>query len=65
MFYIQQLKNNKRQIIGYSNIKKCEKSKDIPKDGIKLNMNNSQYDEFIKNPKDFYLSGNTLVKLER
>lgn len=65
LYYVEQLKNNKNQTIGFSEIKQAKERTSVPEDAIEVNMNGIKYEDFVKNPKNYYLSGTKLVEIKR
>lgn len=62
MYYVEYLKNKNNEVIGLSKIQ-YSKSKLQNKSITEIDMNNIAFKDYKNNVKDYYLSGNTLVKI--
>ena len=65
IYYMKEIKSKSGQTIGFSKIEKDTKKTKAPKGTIKVDMNSINFDEYQRNPKRFYLSGMTLMRLEQ
>ena len=65
IYYAKQIENRNGQVIGFSEVIKDDKKTRAPKGTIRVNMNSIDFDTYCASPKQFYLSGNTLKKIER
>ena len=64
-FYIEEVLNKDNQMIGYTAVKSVKYKKDLPKTAILVDLGDIEYDEYLSNPKNYYLSGTTFKQIER
>lgn len=65
-YYIEPTKNRDDEIIGFSTIKETKsRSKSFLDGKIEVDMNGIDYKDYDANPKDYYLSGNVLHKIDK
>lgn len=63
IYYMQEKLSHSGQILGFSSIIEDKRKTRVPKGAIKIDLNNINYDEYTKCPKNFYISGNTLMRV--
>lgn len=64
-FYIEEVLNRENQMIGYTTVKSVKYKKDLPAKAILIDLGDIKYDDYLSNPKEYYVSGNTLKQIER
>lgn len=64
-FYIEEVLNRDNQMIGCTTVKSVKYKKDLPKTAILIDLGDIEYNEYLSNPKNYYLSGMTLKQIER
>lgn len=64
-FYIEEILNNENQMTGYTTVKFVKYKKDLPAKAILIDLGGIKYDDYLSNPKNYYVSGNALKQIER
>ena len=65
-YYIEPILTRDNEVVGFSEIKETSsRSKSILAGKIKIDMNGIEYNDYIANVKDYYLSGSTLYKIDK
>ena len=64
-YYIEEVHNKRNQIVGYTAVQSVKYKKDLPKNCTIINLGTIPYDEYLNNRRDFYISGNNLLRVER
>ena len=65
-YYIEPILNRDKDIVGVTEIKATNSRSKSALDGkTEIDMNGIDFSDYAKNPKDYYVSGNTLHKVDR